>query len=343
MPEQRANSTAVITDRARIIALWECNLPVNVIAHRTGLHRSTVHKWIKRWQEEGSVQTRPRSGRPKVTTPQQDQAIVEASQRSPFISALKITRDLGLICSPLTTRRRLHASGIMCRVPAVKEALNRTAREHRLGFALQYSAEDATFWQNIIFSDEKCFCSVKPGERICWRVRNTRYSERNINERARSGRVSTAMWGWMWAFGPGELIQIEGRLTSEKYISILESLLRTVRTMAIPAPQTIKVVQDQTPIHTSHRVREWAQLHPEIEFLDWPTKGCDMNPIENLWGIMVRDWDIGQERTKEAIARHAQDVWESIRRRPNICLNLVNSMPKRLNEVIEAHGGWIKY
>ena len=50
------------------------------------------------------------------------------------------------------------------------------------------------------------------------------------------------MWGWMWAFGPGELIQIDGRLTSEKYIAILEALVRSVRAMAIPAPQPIKVV-----------------------------------------------------------------------------------------------------
>ena len=68
-----------------------------------------------------------------------------------------------------------------------------------------------------------------------------------------------------------------------------------------------------------------------------------MNPIENLWGIMVQEWDIGQERTKEANVRHAKDVWEGIRNRPSICLNLVNSMPKRLGEVIDARGGWTKY
>ncbi|XP_066988204.1 uncharacterized protein [Macrobrachium rosenbergii] len=79
--------------------------------------------------------------------------------------------------------------------------------------------------------------------------------------------------------------------------------------MAIPAPQTIKVVQDRSPIHTSHRVREWAQLHPEIEFLDWPTKGCDLNPIEHLWGIMVQDWDIGQRGAPRKQLRKLKEVF----------------------------------
>ena len=86
MAEQRANSPEVITDWINIIALWECNLPVSVIARRTGFHRSTVHKWIRRWQETGSVRTKPSSGRPKVTTLQEDHAIVEVSQVSLDIS-----------------------------------------------------------------------------------------------------------------------------------------------------------------------------------------------------------------------------------------------------------------
>ena len=82
MAEQRANSPEVITDRAKIIALWERNLPVSVTARQTGFHRSTVHKWIRRWQQEGSVRTKPRSGRPKATMLHEDHSIVEASQVS---------------------------------------------------------------------------------------------------------------------------------------------------------------------------------------------------------------------------------------------------------------------
>lgn len=344
MAEGRANSSRIIGDRGRIIGRWEGGMTPRAIAEELGLHRSTVYKWINRWQEEGSVRTKPRSGRPKVTTPEQDHAIVERARERPLTPVVNYTHELHLACSVPTVRRRLHAANMKCHVPAVKEVLTPRNKEDRMGFALQYSREDELFWNNVIFTDEKCFSSVKSGTGVCWRIANTRYEEKNIDTKARSGRVSTSLWGWMWAYGPGELVEIEGRLTSEQYINILEEiLLPTVRVMAIPAPHIIQVVHDRSPIHMSRMVREWIDAHPELHFINWPSKGCDMNPIENLWAIMVQEWDIGQERTKAAIVRHAQDVWEGIRRRPNICTNLVRSMPRRLNEVMDAQGGWSSY
>ncbi|KAG7162013.1 hypothetical protein Hamer_G032102 [Homarus americanus] len=73
-----------------------------------------------------------------------------------------------------------------------------------------------------------------------------------------------------------------------------------------------------------------------IQPINWPPKGCDINPIENLRDIITRNWDVGEERSREIVARHANEVWERLRRRPNISFNLVESMPERINEVINA-------
>ena len=87
--------------------------------------------------------------------------IFSSKNESGFKSAVEITRDLGLNCSPLTTRRRLRASDIRCYAPAVKEVLTPTIREHRLGLARQYSVEEAEFWRNVIFTEEFDFNSLK--------------------------------------------------------------------------------------------------------------------------------------------------------------------------------------
>ena len=148
----------------------------------------------------------------------------------------------------------------------------------------------------------------------------------------------------MSAYGPGELIEIDGRLTGPKYIRILEEvLIPTVRAMVFPPPDPIKLVQDLSPIHTSRIVNDWFSDHPEIELIDWPPKGCDMNPIKNLWSMMSRDWEVGEHRTIDGIRQKAFEVWESLRRRPDYCNTLVESMPKRLSEVIDARGGWSYY
>ena len=138
-------------------------------------------------------------------------------------------------------------------------------------------------------------------------------------------------------------MRLEGRFTGQDYVSVLEDVLLPSVRAVLPHPHPIILVHDRSPVHTSNVVREWLTQHREVHSLDWPPKGCDINPIENLWAIMSREWDVGDDVSCSAIERHAQEVWESVHRRPNICYNLVTSMPKRIGEVIDAQGGWTKY
>lgn len=199
------------------------------------------------------------------------------------------------------------------------------------------------FWQSVTFTDEKCSSSVSAPGRQCWRLKNERFVRKHIFEIERSGRVTQGMHGWMWYGGVGELVDIEGNLNSEVYINILEtSFLPAVRAYAIPEPLPIYFVQDNSPIHNSRAVKQWFSNHPEIILIDWPPNGCDLNPIENLWSIMVKEWE-PEEKTKSAIMKKCLEIWESIRRTPNVCSTLVNSLPSRLQKVVDAEGGWSGY
>uniref|UniRef100_A0A0P4WAP5 Insertion element IS150 protein InsJ-like helix-turn-helix domain-containing protein n=1 Tax=Scylla olivacea TaxID=85551 RepID=A0A0P4WAP5_SCYOL len=55
-------------ERAGFVWLWASGMPVRDIAVRSGTSVTTVYRWIRRWQREGHVNTRPRSGRPPVST-----------------------------------------------------------------------------------------------------------------------------------------------------------------------------------------------------------------------------------------------------------------------------------
>ena len=152
---------------------------------------------------------------------------------------------------------------------------------------------DHQFWENVIFTDEKYFTSVEARARHCWRRDNSRYVEKIFKKRARSGRVGVNFWGWMWAQVPGELVKLSGRFTGDYFVEVLEEVfLQSVRTL-IPEPLPITMVQDNSPKHRSNVAKEWLNQHPEIQVINWPAKGCDLNPIGNLWAIMARDWDVG--------------------------------------------------
>jgi hypothetical protein len=101
--------------------------------------------------------------------------------------------------------------------------------------------------------------------------------------------------------------------------------------------------QDNDPKHKSKRAMKWFEDN-EIEVLDWPPQSPDLNPIENVW------WELKRRRLNSyetdpsgmiELWERVQDVWNSIP--PEICLGLIESMPKRIEEVLKAKGGYTKY
>lgn len=127
----------------------------------------------------------------------------------------------------------------------------------------------------------------------------------------RSGRLSVPVWAWFSSEGAGAIHRINGRLTSEKYVRILEDiLLPTAR--ARFAPGLIRFVQDRSSIHTSRAVTAWFANHPEFEVLPWPSKGADLNPIENLWSEMVRDMNSQQVANSNELWSDVLDIWNSL-------------------------------
>ncbi len=82
--------------------------------------------------------------------------------------------------------------------------------------------------------------------------------------------------------------------------------------------------QDLAPAHTAKSTKSWLNDHG-VGVLDWPAISPDLNPIENLSGIVKRKMRDPQCRT-----------WTSIP--PQQCHKLITSMPRRIEAVIKAKG-----
>lgn len=80
-----------------------------------------------------------------------------------------------------------------------------------------------------------------------------------------------------------------------------------------------------------------------INILPWLSRSPDLNPVENLWGMLARRvYSNGRQyssinQLKSAILC----CWETIKAEELV--KLVNSMPNRMNEIIKNLGGTINY
>lgn len=100
---------------------------------------------------------------------------------------------------------------------------------------------------------------------------------------------------------------------------------------------------DNCPVHTARIVQRWFAEQRDIDLLEWPSKGCDMNPIENCWGNIVNSWIPGEERSSRQLLQHTKVEWERFRRRQEVIYDTVASMRDRLQKVIANGGGWNGY
>ena len=84
--------------------------------------------------------------------------------------------------------------------------------------------------------------------------------------------------------GMGDVFQTEGLFTADKYVTLLEEdFLPSLRNKDyIFSPGPIVFVQDKCPIRIARSVQQWFQRQGNIELLDWPSKGADINIIEHV-------------------------------------------------------------
>ncbi len=69
--------------------------------------------------------------------------------------------------------------------------------------------------------------------------------------------------------------------------------------------------QDFIPTHTAKGTKSWFNDHG-VTVLDWPANSPDLNPIENIWGIVKRKmrdtWHNNADDLKAAI----KATWASL-------------------------------
>ena len=148
------------------------------------------------------------------------------------------------------------------------------------------------------------------------------------------------IWAAFGSRGKSEIALIDCTMDSETYQEVLKDHLLPYATHI--GGRKWQFQQDNASIHMSHSTRNWFKAK-KIRVMKWPSKSPDLNPIENLWGILARRvYHNGRQfATVDELKSAITKEWHNLTLKD--LQTLVNSMPKRVFAVIQKNGAATKY
>ncbi len=151
---------------------------------------------------------------------------------------------------------------------------------------------------------------------------------------------SVMIWAAMSSAGVGPLCFLKSTVNAAIYQEILEHFMLPSADKLYGDADFI-FQQDLAPAHhTAKGTKSWFNNHG-VTVLDWPANSPDLNPIENLWGIVKRKMRDTRPNNADDLKAAIKATWASIP--PQQCHKLITSIPRRIEAVIKAKGAPTKY
>jgi len=310
----------------------ESGASYSAIATAMGVCKSTVSRYLAKWRARVPVERIGKVGRPKKVTEQVRKQIRSLVSANKHISSRGISAALAvgsprrgsLDVTPRTIRRSLNEMNYRNSTPVRVPKLTSKHKQQRIEWCKKHLRFD---WKKMIFSDETMIeldrCKIRQ-----WHPKGKRPAKQ-------SPKFTRKLMFWSAICGTrsGPLVKILGTLKSEGYIELIQSHL--LPWMEKNELQEHIFQQDNATCHVSRMTRSFFESK-NIRLVGWPPNSPDLNPIENLWGILKTEVEKRSPKTIDELEAVALEEWRKIS--PSTILKTVKTMTKRINQVLKRNG-----
>jgi transposase len=360
-----------VQKRGEIVAVHRQTHKLALTAQLCGVCKHTARRWLQRSETTGDVLRKKGSGRKPIMSAAAAARSVELLTAQPGNASSTVAQLLqqeGLVdktphrttvakAAKLDARRR--GEPIRCVVGKPAKRLTAANKLKRLAFA---QANKRRSWASCLFTDRKKFLFSHPGVsvgRSQWVKKGEGRSAVQVNH-----PVAVNVYLGLSKLGCTPCSLVAGtskhkspfinkqgspakNITSQEYVSVLSNnfLPQGSRLFSSIGVNKWYLQQDNDPAHkvAAEVVAEYSRQNTaNVELIvDWPPNSPDLNPIENLWGMLEADVSAIKCESFEEFQTAVVHACSSV---PKAKLaKLVNSMPKRIAEVLEKEGDMTSY
>ena len=139
-------------ERNRAIGMLQAGASAVDVSRLFNCSRNTVHELVRRFRLTGNVHDRPRSGRPRVTSQQDDRHIVLTHLRHRFRPATLTAPAYNVCPQTIINRLREQNRPIRARRPYTGTILTLCYRQARLRWARLHRRWRRRNWNRVLFS-----------------------------------------------------------------------------------------------------------------------------------------------------------------------------------------------
>ena len=312
------------------------------IAKLVGVSEKCVRTSKKNLELVGSPIELPRPGRVSKLSEKDKSALFREVRKEPTKSLRNLASEFNdclqnSSVSYETVRKVLKAKGIGSYSATRKPMLTVRDRLRRMKWCKERLNWPIEKWAKVMWSDEsnyqvvnrKCQITVK-------RLRSEKYHPRFCTARLQAGGGSAGIWGCISHKGTGCCELYTGRIDQYRYRETLENAMIPSAELFYDSDQAWYFMQDGAPAHTAGSVKEWL-AETNINLLPWCAKSPDLNPIESVWHYI--DTKLAKYRitSVEHLKETLRQEWLAVPR--EMCMRLVESMPRRVYACYKARGG----
>lgn len=310
----------------------------------------TIKSLCNRFDQYGSLEDRPRTGRPRrVRSDDNIAKIRDSITNNPLSSVRMVSSDTGISRSRVHVilRHDLLVKPYKCKVLHELKETDYEARERFSADMLCCLNDDPELLSHILFSDEAYFYLDRSVV-----SKNVRYWS-NQNPHIYCQHPLQAQRVLVWC-GMSE-DRIIGPYFFETPVN-RANYLQMLRSYLVPALRRRNALditvfqQDGAAPHTARDVLAWLQTRFPAGVISlrtdrpWPARSPDLNPLDfYLWGALKEEIKTADLSTLDTMKIAIRNAIRSINRQPEVLRSVISNFKFRLNRCLERNGRHIEH